>query len=193
MTDINELAKNVILQEANALELLAEDFPIDFEAAIKAILQCKGNVIVSGIGKSGHVGKKIAASFASTGTRAFFVHSSEASHGDLGMVSEDDILLVLSNSGNTHELTDLINYALLKQIPIISITKNLDSILAKSSSYILKLPDIPEVSEIGAPTTSTTLMIAMGDALKVALAKLKNFKKEDFKIFHPGGTLGKTL
>lgn len=190
---IKNIATEVIRKEASALDVLSQNMPNDFEDIVNLMNICSGRVILSGIGKSGIIAKKISASLSSTGTKSFFIHASEASHGDLGMIDPSDILLILSNSGNTHELNDIINFAHTNGIAIIAMTKNPDSNLGKSSQYILTLPDIPEATDINAPTTSTLLMLALGDAITVSLIELKNFKKEDFKRNHPGGNLGKIL
>ena len=160
-----------------------------FEGAIDLLIQTKGRVILSGIGKSGHIAHKIASTFSSTGTPAFFVHPSEASHGDLGMITPQDTLIILSLSGETAELSDMINYAKRFDIPFIAITRKADSILSKAARYTLLLPSFSEACPMGlAPTTSTTLMLALGDALAVTLLKRKGFSERDFKKFHPGGT-----
>jgi arabinose-5-phosphate isomerase len=154
----------------------------------------KGRVIVSGIGKSGHVGQKIAATFASTGTPAFFVHPSEASHGDLGMIRPDDVVLAISWSGETVELKNIITYSRRFAVPLISITSRGDSALGKASDTVLQLPRAKEACPHGlAPTTSTTMQLALGDALAIALLEAKGFTAHDFKVFHPGGSLGASL
>jgi arabinose-5-phosphate isomerase len=187
-------ARVVVEIEAQALQVLAANIPEDFGATVEMILAAKGRVIVSGVGKSGHVGRKIAATLASTGTPAYFVHPSEASHGDLGMITEDDVCLLISNSGETSELADLISYARRFSIPVIGLSRSNESILMRSAGFRLLLPDAPEVCAVGkAPTTSTTLTIALGDALAVALMKARGFKAEDFSVFHPGGKLGAQL
>ncbi|MEM7617658.1 MAG: KpsF/GutQ family sugar-phosphate isomerase [Pseudomonadota bacterium] len=149
--------------------------------------------IVSGIGKSGHIANKISATLASTGTPSFFVHPSEASHGDLGMVTKDDAVILLSNSGETAELKDFIYYTRRFSIPLIGIIRRAKSNLAKHSDYVLTLPDVAEASFLGAPTTSTTMMISLGDAMAIALSNLRDFKLENFNNFHPGGKLGKSF
>ncbi len=189
-----ESAKKVLLAESRALQTLADLLGSSFEQAIQLILQVKGRVVVTGMGKSGLVGKKISATFSSTGTPSFFLHPGEASHGDLGMVTKDDILLALSNSGLTMELSDVIAYSRRHGIPLISITQGEKSPLAEESDCTLILPNLPEACPNGlAPTTSTTMMIALGDAIAVALLEAKSFSKEDFKVFHPGGKLGSRL
>ena len=191
--DLSE-ASRVLLHEAKALEMLSDSLDESFSNAIKVIESCSGKVIVTGMGKSGHVAHKIQATLASTGTPSIFVHPGEASHGDMGMILKNDVVIALSNSGNTVELADLIKYTKRFDIPLISMTKNADSTLAKASTVALIMPDIEEACPIGlAPTTSTTLMMALGDALASTLLKRKNFSASDFSVFHPGGSLGNKL
>jgi arabinose-5-phosphate isomerase len=187
-------AQDTVLVEARALHLLAANIPEDFGAAVEAILVARGRVIVSGVGKSGHVGRKIAATLASTGTPAHFVHPAEASHGDLGMITGDDLCLLISNSGESFELADILSYSRRFSIPVVGVSRRNESTLMRSADFRLLLPDAPEVCAIGkAPTTSTTLTIALGDALAVALMKARGFRAEDFSVFHPGGKLGAQL
>ncbi|MFM7620267.1 MAG: SIS domain-containing protein [Alphaproteobacteria bacterium] len=186
-------AISVIDNEINGLEQLKKIFNDDFVKAVELILSCKGKVIVSGIGKSGHIAKKISATFASTGTPSFFIHPCEASHGDLGMIEKNDLVILLSNSGQTKEIRDQLYYCKKFNIPIIGITKKSNSELAKLSSVSLIIPDIQEANDINAPTTSTTMMLALGDALAVGLLKIRNFTNENFGLFHPGGKLGSAL
>lgn len=158
------------------------------------ILAAKGRVIVSGMGKSGHVARKIAATFASTGTPAHFVHPAEASHGDLGMMIRGDVVLVLSNSGETPELADLVAYTRRFSIPLIAIASRADSALMQAADVQLLLPQVPEACGVGiVPTTSTTMMLGLGDALAIALMKARDFTPEHFRLFHPGGRLGARL
>lgn len=165
-----------------------------FEDAIVAILKAKGRTIVTGMGKSGHVARKIAATFASTGTPAVYVHPGEASHGDLGMISDDDVVIALSNSGETPELGDIIGYCGRFDIPLIGMTSGIASTLAQAADYPLLVPKSKEACGITkAPTTSTTQMLALGDALAVALLRKKGFSARDFHTFHPGGKLGAAL
>jgi arabinose-5-phosphate isomerase len=165
-----------------------------FTAAVAALKGAKGRVIVSGIGKSGHVGQKIAATFASTGTPAFFVHPSEASHGDLGMITTDDVIVALSWSGETVELGNIITFSRRFKVPLIAITSSRTSALGAQADVVLALPRAKEACPHGlAPTTSTTMQLAMGDALAVALLEAKGFTAHDFKVFHPGGKLGASL
>lgn len=166
----------------------------EFSRAIDIILAIKGRVIVSGMGKSGHIGRKIAATLASTGTPAFFIHPAEASHGDLGMVTRGDALLMLSNSGETAELSDLITAAKRIGIPLIGIASKPDSTLLQAADVALVLPKAPEACSIGmAPTTSTTLMVVLGDALAVALMERRGFGADEYRDLHPAGALGKAL
>jgi arabinose-5-phosphate isomerase len=187
-------ARRVLTLESEALQKLANNLDQSFEKAISLLIETKGRVILSGIGKSGHIANKIAATLSSTGTPAFFVHPSEASHGDLGMVTCDDTLIILSYSGETAELSDIVNYAVRFNIPLIAITRKTDSTLAKAAHTALLLPSSPEACPMGlAPTTSTILMLGLGDALAVSLLKRKGFSENDFKRLHPGGSLGKKL
>lgn len=165
-----------------------------FEAAVETLKAAKGRVIVSGIGKSGHIGQKIAATFASTGTPAFFVHPSEASHGDLGMITSDDVILALSWSGETVELKNIINFTRRFRVKLIAITAGGTSALAQNSDVVLALPRVKEACPHGlAPTSSTTMQLALGDCLAIALLESKGFTAHDFKMYHPGGSLGASL
>jgi arabinose-5-phosphate isomerase len=165
-----------------------------FVAAVETIRSAHGRVIVTGMGKSGHVGRKIAATLASTGTPAFFVHAADASHGDLGMITSDDVMLALSWSGETEELKDLINYSRRFRIPLIAVTVSADSTLGKSADVVLALPATREACPHNlAPTTSSLMQLALGDALAIALLESKGFSAMDFGVFHPGGQLGAAL
>lgn len=187
-------AQRVLAAEADALSALTNAVPADFEGAVRAILNSSGRVIVSGIGKSGHVGRKISATLASTGTPSYFIHAAEASHGDLGMIGQDDICLLLSNSGETAELRDILAFARRFDIPLIAISARQESSLMRSANYCLLLPDAAEACPIAmAPTTSTTMMMALGDALAVALMEARGFAAENFRDLHPGGRLGAQL
>jgi arabinose-5-phosphate isomerase len=187
-------ARRVLAMEADALGALGRGLGEDFVAAVDAILKAKGRVICTGIGKSGHVARKIAATLASTGTQAYFVHSTEASHGDLGMISPGDVVLALSKSGESNELTDILHYTRRYGIPLIAMTGKARSTLGEAADVKLVIPDAPEAcAETNAPTTSTTLMMALGDALAVALLESRGFKADQFKVFHPGGKLGAML
>ena len=165
-----------------------------FSEAVNLLKAARGRVIVTGIGKSGHVSQKIAATFASTGTPAFFVHPSEASHGDLGMITRDDVILALSWSGESVELKNIITYSRRFKVPLIAITSRPDSALGEQSDVVLTMPRANEACPHGlAPTTSTTMQLALGDCLAIALLEAKGFTEHDFKVFHPGGSLGASL
>ena len=193
-SEILRAATQVLLTEGQALKTLSETLDDRFLKSVEMITSCKGRVIVTGMGKSGHIALKIAATLASTGTPAYFVHPAEASHGDLGMIVSDDVVLALSNSGEVSELVDMIHYTRRFSIPLIAITKNEKSTLGSAADVVLTLPAVPEVCPMGlAPTTSTTMMLALGDALAVAAMEIKGFTADDFRNFHPGGKLGKTL
>ena len=191
---ILETARKALLIEANGLNALSACLDDSFVQAVTLLYETKGRVIVSGMGKSGHIARKIAATLSSTGTPSLFLHPSEASHGDLGMVCKDDVLVMLSYSGETEELLNLIRYAHHQSVSIISITAGAKSALALSSQVALILPKMEEACPMGlAPTTSTTMMLALGDALAVTLLARKGFTAGDFKVFHPGGNLGRQL
>ena len=180
--------------EAAGLAELAATLNGDFTRAVALLATVRGRVIVSGMGKSGHVARKIAATFASTGTPAHFVHPAEASHGDLGMIVPGDVVLALSNSGETAELADLIFHASRFAIPLLAITGRAGSTLAQAANVTLLLPPAAEACPMGlAPTTSTTMQLALGDALAVALLNRRGFTPSDFQAFHPGGRLGARL
>lgn len=193
MKDHKNTAMRVIKTQADALEQLSKNLPKDFNAVADAIISCKGRVILSGIGKSGYIARKIAASLASTGTLSSYIHPAEASHGDLGMISQDDIVIMLSNSGETKELSDILSYCKRFAIKVIAMTMNHDSTLAKNSDFLLLVPKLSEASNVAAPTTSALMMLSLGDALMVATHEAKGFSSEDFKIYHPGGKLGANL
>ncbi len=183
-------AIKTIQTEIDGLRSLLDSFDENYIKAVDLILNCKGRVILSGMGKSGHIANKIAATFASTGTPSFFIHPGEASHGDLGMITPDDVVILLSNSGETKELKDIIYYCKRFEIPLIGIIRRLESELTKASNVALVLPATPEANNINAPTTSTTMMLALGDALAGSLIDAKGFNSEKFGVFHPGGKLG---
>jgi arabinose-5-phosphate isomerase len=165
-----------------------------FSAAVETIAAAKGRIIVTGMGKSGHIGRKVASTLASTGTPAYYVHPGEASHGDLGMIRPDDVILALSWSGETTELSDLIAYAKRFRVPLVAVTAKLASTLGRQADVCLALPPAQEACPNGlAPTTSTTMQLALGDALAVALLERRGFTAQDFKVFHPGGKLGAQL
>ena len=187
-------ARNVLKIEADALLQLLDDLDGEFVKALDFISKATGRVIVSGMGKNGHIGNKIAATLASTGTPAQFVHPAEASHGDLGMITKNDVVLCLSNSGGTKELSDIIAYTRRFNIPLIAIVGNAESTLGRRADAVLVLPPAPEACPMGlAPTTSTTMALALGDALAVALLSRKGFDADQFRVFHPGGKLGGSL
>lgn len=196
MTDFDAIAvgRRVLTTEADALKLQADTLGEAFAKAVDLLFAAKGRIICTGIGKSGHVAKKIAATFASTGAPAFFVHANEASHGDLGMIADGDVILALSKSGQNQELADILAYSRRFHIPLIALTAAADSPLGQAADVVLQLADAAEVTaEVKAPTTSTTLQIALGDALAVALLERRGFTAKDFKTFHPGGKLGAML
>ncbi len=193
-----DTARRVIQTEADGLRRreasLADGLGDSFDRAVTTVLSAQGRVIVSGMGKSGHVGRKIAATLASTGTPAQFVHPAEASHGDLGMVTQNDVVLMLSNSGETPELADMIAHTRRFQIPLIGVASRPQSTLLRQADVALVLPDAPEACGEGiVPTTSTTMTIALGDALAIALMEHRQFTPEHFRTFHPGGKLGAKL
>ena len=193
-TEFMETARRVIEIEIAGLEALAQSLNGSFSEAVRVILAAKGRVIVSGMGKSGHVGRKITATLASTGTPAQFVHPAEASHGDLGMVTRDDVALVLSNSGETPELSDIIAHCKRFSIPLIGVASRADSTLLRQADVAIVLPQAAEACGTGVvPTTSTTMTLALGDALAVALMEHRQFTPEHFRTFHPGGKLGARL
>jgi arabinose-5-phosphate isomerase len=193
-TDFLTTGQRVIRREAEALGALADALGTGFADAVGLLMAAEGRVIVSGMGKSGHIARKIAATFASTGTPAHFVHPAEASHGDLGMVARGDVLIVLSNSGETPELADILDHAKRFAIPLIGVAGRAGSTLLRQSDVALLLPEVPEACETGiVPTTSTTMTLALGDALAIALMEHRAFTPEHFRMFHPGGKLGARL
>lgn len=215
-SSIIDYLSSIIMQESAALDSLARSlsFSLAFSHApnslsnssaqqrdknhVLSVLQLlhslSGRIILSGMGKCGHIANKLAATFASTGTPASFIHPAEASHGDLGMISKSDAVIVLSNSGNTSELNDIIDYTRRLLVPLIALTSNDNSRLAQAADYVLLLPAIPEACPLGlAPTTSTAMMLGLGDALALTLLRLKGFSSDDFRQLHPGGKIGKML
>lgn len=193
-TDFLATGRRVIAREAEALTALGASLDGGFAEAVETIMQAKGRVIVSGMGKSGHVGRKIAATLASTGTPSQFVHPAEASHGDLGMVMRGDVALVLSNSGETPELADIIAHTRRFDIPLIGVASRAGSTLLRQSDVALLLPPVAEACDTGiVPTSSTTMTLALGDALAIALMEHRQFTPEHFRVFHPGGKLGARL
>ena len=194
MSDTIKIAANVLKTEANELTRNAEILDGEFEKAVEILYQTKGKVVVTGVGKSGHVGAKIAATLASTGTPSFFMHPTEAMHGDLGMIGKDDTLLAISFSGESEELTKILPHVQRFGVPIVAMARDKFSTLAKFSDAFVKLDVSKEACPLdAAPTSSTTLTLALGDALAVCLMEKRGFKKEDFANFHPGGSLGKRL
>ncbi|MFT0862060.1 KpsF/GutQ family sugar-phosphate isomerase [Ancylobacter sp. G4_0304] len=198
LADIRASARRTLSVEARGLAALGEAIEGELgealDAAIGLVEQAKGRVIVTGLGKSGHIGRKIAATLASTGTPALFLHAAEASHGDLGMVTQDDTLLAISWSGETSELGDIVHYAGRFGVPLIALTSNAESTLGRAADIALVLPRVEEACPNGlAPTTSTLLQLALGDALAVALLERRGFSASDFRVFHPGGKLGARL
>ncbi len=191
---IKEKAIETLRIEADAVENLTNNINDEFEAVIKEILACKGRIIVTGMGKSGHVGRKIAASLASTGTPSFFMHPAEAFHGDLGMVTENDMVLAISNSGESNEIVNIL--PIIKRIgaKIIAMSGKANSTLGKNADYYINIHVEREACPLGlAPTASTTATLAMGDAMAIALLSSRNFTAQDFAVFHPGGALGRKL
>ncbi|WBU60117.1 KpsF/GutQ family sugar-phosphate isomerase [Paracoccus albus] len=194
MSSYLETARRVIEIEADALSMLSAGLGDSFDRAVEVILAARGRVVVSGMGKSGHIARKIAATLASTGTPAQFVHPAEASHGDLGMVAEGDVAIVISNSGETPEIADIVAHTRRFSIPLIGIASREGSTLVRQCDVALLLPAAPEACGKGiVPTTSTTMTLALGDALAVALMEHRQFTPEHFRTFHPGGKLGAQL
>jgi arabinose-5-phosphate isomerase len=186
--------RRVLRIEARAVQTLVDRLDVEFAKAVDLLLRCKGKVVVSGMGKSGLVGQKIAATMASTGTPSFFLHPAEGIHGDLGMLGRADVLIAISNSGETQEILQLLPYVERMGIPVVSMTGRMNSTLAKNSDVALDVSVAEEACPMGlAPTASTTATLAMGDALAVVLLQKRGFKEEDFAQFHPGGTLGRRL
>lgn len=189
-----DITKDVLLTEAKELELAANNITDAMQTAVDLIVKCKGKLIITGVGKSGLVGSKIAATMASTGTSSFFLHPTEAMHGDLGMIGKDDIVLAISYSGESEELIQILPHLKRFDIPLISMASNENSTLANYSDIFISIAVTKEACPLNvAPTSSTTLTMALGDALAVCLMHKREFKKEDFASFHPGGSLGKKL
>ncbi|KSB91335.1 D-arabinose 5-phosphate [Caulobacter vibrioides] len=194
ISDAVAVGRRVLSIEAQALNQMADELGEAFVSAVQVMHDAKGRIVCTGMGKSGHVARKIAATLASTGSQAMFVHPAEASHGDLGMIGPDDVVLALSKSGEARELADTLVYCKRFSIPLIAITAVASSQLGQAGDVLLLLPDAPEATaEVNAPTTSTTLQIALGDALAVALLESRGFTASDFRVFHPGGKLGAVL
>ena len=193
-SDVLQFGREILHDEARALDALADSLDGPFEDAVRLILDCKGKLIVSGLGKSGHIARKIAATFASTGTTATFLHLAEAIHGDLGMASKGDVAMLISQSGETKELEPVIDHFRHVGIPVIAVTGNGGSMLATAAAAALVLPHWAEVGpESVAPTTSTTMTLALGDALAMTVMRQKGFTRTDFGRLHPGGSLGARL
>jgi len=191
---IVEEIRNVIKTEALALYMLLDQIGPEYEEAIKLIQQCQGKVVVTGVGKSGHVGKKIAASLSSTGTPSFFVHATEGVHGDLGMIEHNDVVILISNSGETGEVLSLLPSLEMIGCKKIALTSKGNSSLSKSSDVSIIYNYEKEADHLGlAPTTSAAITLAIGDALAIILSKLQDFKNTDFHLYHPGGSLGQHL
>lgn len=189
-----EIGKRVVRSEARALAELENEIGESFSNAIELILNVNGRVILSGMGKSGHIARKITATLTSTGTPAHFLHPAEASHGDLGMITNADVLVLLSNSGETPELANIISYSKRFKVPLIGIASNLNSSLLKNANIPILLPKTKEACNSGiVPTTSTTMALALGDAIAITIMEFRKFTPESFKIFHPGGNLGSAL
>ena len=192
--NLTKLAAEVFDIEANAILRLKDTLGVDFERAISLLYNCRGRVIITGMGKSGLIGKKIAATLTSTGTPSYFLHPAESTHGDSGIITRDDVVIAISNSGETQELLNLLPLIKRFGVPIISMTGRKDSTLAKSGEVVLDISVEREACPLGkAPTASTTATLAMGDALAVCLLEKRGFTAEDFLIYHPGGALGKGI
>lgn len=192
--ELIETFKKTIIDEANALLNTVNNFGEEVVKAVEIIRKSTGKVVISGVGKSGHIGEKIAASMSSMGTPTFFMHSTEGVHGDLGMISKNDVVILISNSGETKEVLNLLPSLKKMAVPLISITRNHQSSLATLSDVSLAYKYETEADHLGlAPTVSSTLTLAVGDALAVTLCKLRAFQNEDFHLYHPGGSLGKQL
>ncbi len=192
--DLISIGRECLLAEARGIEALCNQVDSGFERAVRMMYACQGKIVVTGVGKSGHVGEKIAATLSSTGTPAFFVNPLDAYHGDLGCITSQDLVLALSNSGYTDELLRLLPVLQHRNVDIIAMTRDKESLLAKQAQAVVCVRVEKESCPLNlAPTSSTTAQLAMGDALAIALMELRNFKKQDFAIFHPGGTLGRML
>ena len=191
--EINEIGKDVINLQIKALKKLRSSINDSFNDAVKVLIKCKSKIIICGVGKSGIIASKISATLSSVGTPSFSVSASDCSHGDLGRITKKDVLILISYSGNTIELKNIIKYAKLNKIPLIGIVSNKDSMLYKSSNIKLLIPEVIESGDGIVPTSSTTAQLAIGDALSVAIMKEKKFGKLDFKKFHPSGSLGNKL
>lgn len=194
MTDYSAIARRVLDTEITALTALKDGLGAEFNTVVETLQKVKGRIILTGVGKSGHVARKIAATLSSTGTPALYIHPTEASHGDMGMITANDAVIALSRSGETSELANIVTYCQRFSVPLIAMTAIAESTLARAANLLLRLPDAAEAcGETHAPTTSTTLQMALGDALAIALLEAKGFTASDFKSFHPGGALGAAL
>lgn len=192
--NIQDSIKEVLNKEAEAISKVSDHINESFEEAINIIYNSNGKLIITGVGKSGHVGEKMAATFASTGTPSFFVHSTEALHGDLGMIQKDDVVLAISNSGETQEVLSIIPTLKLIGCKIISLTNNRNSTLGKVSNIALEINVESEADQLNlAPTSSSTVALVVGDAIAVTISEMKGFNRRDFAFYHPGGSLGKQL
>jgi len=195
MDSIVEKCKVKIQLEAEALNRVSQQVDESYVQAVDAILNCNGRLIITGLGKTGHIGKKIAASFASLGTKSFFVHSCESLHGDMGMIDKDDVVIMISNSGKSQEILSMLPTLKIIGTKTISITKSKDTPLAKSTDITIKVDAGPEIDHMGglAPTASSTAALAVGDALATVVSEMKGFTRSDFALSHPGGALGQRL
>ncbi|WP_282924192.1 KpsF/GutQ family sugar-phosphate isomerase [Mediterraneibacter massiliensis] len=192
--EILKKAKAQILAEADALKMVSEEVDDSYAKAVNAILDCKGRLIITGLGKTGHVGSKIAATFASLGVPAFFVHSCESLHGDMGMITKDDVVIMISNSGKSKEILNMLPSLKIIGAKTISITRSKDNPLALGTEIAITVDAGKEIDHLGlAPTSSSTAALAVGDALATIVCEIKEFKKEDFALSHPGGALGQQL
>lgn len=193
-TNHARVGRRVLETEIAALQDMSAGLGAEFSSVVDLLHDITGRIVLAGVGKSGHVARKVAATLASTGSPSLYIHPTEASHGDMGMITSDDAVIALSRSGETSELADIIAYCRRFSIPLIGMTASADSALGRASDHVLLIPNAPEAcAETRAPTTSTTLQIALGDALSVALLEAKGFTAKDFKTYHPGGKLGATL
>ena len=192
--EILKKANAQILAEADALKMVSEEVDDSYAKAVNAILDCKGRLIITGLGKTGHVGSKIAATFASLGVPAFFVHSCESLHGDMGMITKDDVVIMISNSGKSKEILNMLPSLKIIGAKTISITRSKDNPLALGTEIAITVDAGKEIDHLGlAPTSSSTAALAVGDALATIVCEIKEFKKEDFALSHPGGALGQQL
>lgn len=193
MEDLLE-ARRVLENEAQAILDLSKKLNSKFSEAMDLLIQCKGKIVLSGIGKSGHIARKISSTLSSTGSPSFFVHPAESSHGDMGMISKNDLVILISNSGGSNEIKDIISYVSRNNIPLIAMTAKAESDLAKAANIVLDISVKEEACPMGlAPTTSTTVSLALGDAIAMALLKRKGFQRDNYAEYHPGGSLGRKL